>query len=271
MAGLAGKVALVSGAGHGQGRSHALRLARDGADVILLDICADIDTIGYHMASSAELEETAAMVEKLDRRAVFGVADVRHFDQVKAVVDRGLEELGHIDIVVANAGVLSYGFAWELSEQTWDDVVDVCLKGVWTLTKAAIPSMIERGAGGSIIITSSTAGRRGAPLMAHYVAAKHGVVGLARALAIELGEHNIRVNTVHPAGVNSAMSNDPTVDRLFQQYPDLFGGLAQRLLPGAGRLEPEDISDAVAILASDETRNVTGMEFPVDRGQTARP
>ena len=270
MAGLAGRVALVTGAGHGQGRSHALRLAQDGADLILLDICADIATIGYGMATEAELKETARMAEQLGRRAVTGIADVRKLEEVQRVVDRGLAELGHIDIIVANAGVLSYGFSWELSEESWDTVIDVNLKGVWTVVKAAAPSMIERGAGGSIVITSSTAGRRGAPLMAHYVASKTGVVGLARALAIELGQYDIRVNTVQPAGVESAMSNDPQVAELFAQYPDLFGPLGQHLLPTEGRLQPEQVSESVAFLASDATRAVTGIEFPIDRGQTAR-
>ncbi|GAY11621.1 3-oxoacyl-[acyl-carrier protein] reductase [Pseudonocardia sp. N23] len=270
MTGLLGKVALVSGAGRGQGRSHALRLAQEGADVILIDICADISTIGYPMATEDELRETARMVRRLDRRAVIGVADVRKPEEVAAAVDRGLAELGHVDIVVANAGVLSYGFAWELSEQAWDDTVNTNLKGVWSLAKAAIPAMIERGAGGSIVITSSSAGLRGAPLMAHYVAAKHGLVGLARALAIELGEHGIRVNTVHPMGVDSSMSRDPQVAELFAKYPQLFGPLGESLLPKQGSLQPEEVSEIVAFLASDAARNVTGIQFPVDRGQTAR-
>jgi (+)-trans-carveol dehydrogenase len=266
---LAGKVAFITGAGRGQGRAHALRLAQDGADVILLDICSDIDGIGLPMATRSDLEETAKLVRDLGRKAVTGVADVRSLAQVQAVVDAGLAELGRIDVVVANAGVLEYGLAWEFSEQEWDAVVDVDLKGVWTTARAAIPSMIERGEGGSIILTSSTAGIRGSFLMAHYTAAKHGVVGLARALAIELGRYNIRVNTIHPRGVDTLMAQDPRVTDLFNTYPEEFGPLGSALL-SPERLQPEDVAEVVSFLASDAARHITGVRVPVDRGQTAR-
>jgi SDR family mycofactocin-dependent oxidoreductase len=267
---LDGKVAFVTGAGHGQGRSHAVRLAGEGADVILLDICHDIDTIGYGMSNEAELEETAKLVEKEGRRAVFGKADVAKFDEVKRVFDEGLAELGRIDIVVANAGILSFGLTWEITDEQWDDVLAVNLKGPWNTARVAIPTMIEQGSGGSIIMTSSSAGLRAAALMAHYTASKHGVVGLARTLAVELGQYDIRVNTVHPCGVATAMASDPRIPEFFMKFPELFGPLGENLLPTPGGIEANDVSDAVVWLASPEARNITGIQLPVDKGQTAR-
>jgi NAD(P)-dependent dehydrogenase (short-subunit alcohol dehydrogenase family) len=195
---LDGKVAFITGAGRGQGKSHALRLADEGADIIALDICADaVSTVGYGLATADDLEDTAAQVEARGRRAVTGIADVRDLGQVQKVVDAGLSELGKIDIVCANAGVGSWSVSWEMSEQVWKEMIDVNLTGVFNTTRAALPSMVERGDGGSVILTSSTAGLLGYLNTAHYTAAKHGVIGFMKVLAQELGPHGIRGE--HPA------------------------------------------------------------------------
>jgi SDR family mycofactocin-dependent oxidoreductase len=198
MAGLLeGKVALVSGAARGQGRSHAVRLAEEGAEIIAFDICHDVDSVLYPLSTREDLDETVAEVEKQDRRIVAGEADVRDLASVQAVVDRGVAELGRLDIVCANAGIVSMAAnAWTLSEEAWDDMIAVNLSGVWKTCRAAIPAMIEAGNGGSIAITSSTAGLRGMAGIAHHASSKHGVVGLARTLAHELAPYHIRVNTV---------------------------------------------------------------------------
>ncbi|MFE6488895.1 mycofactocin-coupled SDR family oxidoreductase, partial [Streptomyces sp. NPDC057757] len=197
------KVALITGAARGQGRSHAVRLAEEGADIVVTDVCHDIShALPYPLASKEELEETAGLVRATGRRCVAVQADVRSVTEVRAAVDAATTEFGRLDIVVANAGVMSIGPAWELSEEAWDVVVDVNLKGAWNTARATIPRLIEAGAGGSIIITSSAAGIRGHVPYAHYVASKHGVVGLMKALSNELAPHRIRVNTVHPTGVS---------------------------------------------------------------------
>src|SRR5690606_18795986 len=210
---LDGKVALITGAARGQGRAHAARLAAAGADIIAVDRCASIPEVPWPLASPDDLRETAALVESHGRRCLTQVADVRDTRQMEAAIAAGLEAFGHIDIVVANAGAGSYARAWELTEAEWDTVVDTNLKGAWLTCRAVIPSMIERGAGGSLILISSTAGLRPYANMAHYVAAKHGVVGLMRALALELGPHRIRVNAVHPTSVDTGMiQNEATYE-----------------------------------------------------------
>jgi SDR family mycofactocin-dependent oxidoreductase len=199
-----GKVALITGAARGQGRSHALRLAEEGADIIAVDVCGQLDTVPYAMATEADLEETAKQVEDRDRRILTRQADVRDLGQLQAAVADGVSEFGHLDIVCANAGIGSMGPAWELSEETWQDMIDVNLTGVWKTVKAVIPQMIEQGTGGSIVLTSSIFGVQAGANVAHYVAAKHGVTGLMRALAVELAPHRIRVNSVHPTTVDTA-------------------------------------------------------------------
>ncbi len=271
-----GKVALVTGAGRGQGRSHAVRLAEEGADIIAIDVCADIEGVGYGMATPEDLAQTAKLVEQLDRRVVTAIADVRNYAQVKAAVDKGTAELGRLDIVAANAGVTSYYRSWELPEKAWDAVVDTNLKGVWHTCKATIPHLIEGGRGGSIVITSSTAGLRGIANLAHYSAAKTGLVGLMRTMAGELAPYNIRVNTVHPTAVDTDMVHNKATYDLFiadpeQRNRDGVAGPMQALnmLP-IPWVDPRDISNAVLFLASDEARYITAARLPVDAGSSER-
>ena len=202
---VAGKVAFITGAGRGQGRSHAIRLAEEGADIIAVDICRDYDTVGYGMSTEADLADTVKQVEALDRRIVAAQADVRDAAALKAAVDDGVAQLGHLDIVSANAGIFSFGAMEELDETHWQDMIDVNLTGVWHAAKAAIPYLRAAG-GGSMILTSSTAGLQAIPNTGHYNAAKHGVVGLMRTLALELAPDMIRVNSVHPTAVGTDMT-----------------------------------------------------------------
>src|SRR3984893_2593426 len=271
-----GKVAFITGAARGQGRSHAVRLAEEGADIIAVDICAQIGSVPYEMATPADLAETVREVESLDRRIVAAEADVRDYAALKAALDDGVAQLGGLDIVSANAGIASFAPAADLEEATWQDMIDVNLTGVWHAAKAAIPHLIAGGRGGSIVLTSSTAGLVALPNMAHYVAAKHGVVGLMRTLALELAPHSIRVNSVHPTGVNTPMvQNEPTM-RVFlpgvenptaEQYAKAMGALNALPIPW---VEPRDVSNAVLFLASDEARYITGVTLPVDAGSTQK-
>ena len=271
-----GKVGFITGAARGQGRSHAVRLAEEGADIIAVDICAQIGSVPYEMATPADLAETVREVESLDRRIVAAEADVRDYAALKAALDDGVAQLGGLDIVSANAGIASFAPAADLEEATWQDMIDVNLTGVWHAAKAAIPHLIAGGRGGSIVLTSSTAGLVALPNMAHYVAAKHGVVGLMRTLALELAPHSIRVNSVHPTGVNTPMvQNEPTM-RVFlpgvenptaEQYAKAMGALNALPIPW---VEPRDVSNAVLFLASDEARYITGVTLPVDAGSTQK-
>ncbi|MER5754545.1 mycofactocin-coupled SDR family oxidoreductase [Streptomyces sp. NPDC002088] len=265
-----GKIALITGAARGQGRSHAVRLAEEGADVVVTDVCHDIsDALPYPLATKEELEETAELVRATGRRCVAVEADVRFFAEIRSAVDAATSEFGRLDVVVANAGVMSSGRAWELSEEAWDVVVDVNLKGAWNTVRAAAPGMIDAGDGGSIIITSSAAGIRGHVPYAHYVASKHGVVGLMKALSNELAPHRIRVNTVHPTGVSdTGITVGEPVEELAAREP-LFALAAMN--PLAPYVEPRDVSNAVLFLASDEARYVTGLQFTVDAGSTNKP
>jgi SDR family mycofactocin-dependent oxidoreductase len=275
---LDGKVAFITGAARGQGRSHAFRLAEEGADVIALDIGRDaVESVGYPLGTTSELDETIAAVEARGRRAVRGVADVRHLAQVQSVVDAGLEELGHIDIVCANAGIGSWASSWEMSPQQWQEMIDVNLTGVFNTTRAALPSMVERGEGGCVVLTSSTAGLIGYAHTAHYTAAKHGVLGLMKVLAQELGPHGIRVNAVCPTTVNTPLVVNDGTFQLFR--PDLdeptaadvrepFAGL--NILPDLPWIEPEDVSEAVVWLCSDAARYVTGVAMPIDAGNIVK-
>lgn len=267
-----GKVAFITGAARGQGRSHAVRLAEEGADIIALDVCAQIDTVPYPLATPEDLEETVAQVEKLGRRILARQADVRDFDAVKSTVDEGVAEFGRLDIVCANAGIADFGLAHELTGTQWDTMIGTNLTGVWHTVKAAVPPLIAGGRGGSIVITSSAAGLKAFQNLAHYASAKHGVVGLMRALSLELAQYLVRVNTVHPCTVNTDMTHNKITYDLFA--PDLeeptSGQLAERFqalnslpVPWA---EAADISNAVLFLASDEARYITGVTLPVDAG-----
>jgi SDR family mycofactocin-dependent oxidoreductase len=268
---LDGKVAFITGVARGQGRSHAMRLAADGADIIGVDICADIGSNGYPLATAAELEETVALVEASGAKMLGSVADVRDYRELKAALDRGVEHFGRLDIVCANAGIATMAFR-ELSEdedlQMWTDVIDVNLVGTFHTAKAAIPHLIAGERGGAMVFTSSTAGLRGFGGMQGgglgYAASKHGIVGLMRTLANALAPHSIRVNTVHPTAVNTMMAVNPAMTAFLEHYPD-GGPHLQNPMP-VGLLEPEDISAAVAYLVSDEAKYVTGVTFPVDAG-----
>jgi len=268
-----GKVAFVTGAARGQGRSHALRLAQEGADIIAVDIAEQIDSVPYGMSTPADLEETVRQVEALDRRIVATKADVRDFAAVKGALDDGVAQLGRLDIVSANAGIFSFGTLEELDDTTWNDMLGVNLTGVWHTVKAAIPHLKAAG-GGSVVLTSSVAGLKGSPNIGHYVSAKHGVVGLMRTLALELAPDRIRVNSVHPTTVNTDMIQNDAAYELFA--PDLpaeqrtretlgerFAAINGLAIPW---VEPVDISNAVLWLASDEARYVTGVTLPIDAG-----
>ena len=271
MGSLDGKVAFITGVARGQGRSHAVRLAADGAAIIGVDICADIASNGYAMASRDELDETVALVETEGGKMVGSVADVREFHQLKAALDAGVAQFGRLDIVLANAGIAAMAFR-ELTDdedlEMWTDVLNVNLVGAYHTAKAAVPHLIAGGQGGSIVFTSSTAGLRGFGGLQGgglgYAASKHGLVGLMRTLANALASHSIRVNTVHPTAVNTMMAVNPAMTSFLEHYPD-SGPHLQNPMP-VELLEPEDISAAIAYLVSDEAKYVTGVTFPVDAG-----
>jgi len=275
-ASLHGKVAFVTGAARGQGRSHAVTLAAAGADIIAVDICAPLESVDYPAATAADLADTVREVEALDRRIVARVADVRDTAALRAAVDEGVAELGRLDIVAANAGILSSGSLDQLGEHAWREMVDVNLSGVWRTTKVAIPHILAGGRGGAIILTSSVAGLKSYPNVAHYVAAKHGVVGLMRTLAVELAPHGIRVNTVNPTQVDTDMIQNDVMYRLFvpdEAHPTkaqfAAASRATALLP-VDWIESVDVSNALLFLASDAARYITGVALPVDAGAVWR-
>jgi (+)-trans-carveol dehydrogenase len=268
-----GKVAFITGAARGQGRAHAVRLAQEGADIIAVDICKQIESVAIPLSTPEDLAETADLVKGHNRRIYTAEVDVRDYAALKAAVDAGVEQLGRLDIIVANAGIGNGGNTLDkTSEEDWTDMIDVNLGGVWKTVKAGVPHILAGGRGGSIILTSSVGGLKAYPHTGHYVAAKHGVVGLMRTFAVELGQHMIRVNSVHPTNVNTPLfMNEPTM-KLFR--PDLENPgpedlkvIAQMMhtLP-IGWVEPEDVSNAVLFLASDESRYVTGVTLPIDAG-----
>ncbi len=268
-----GKVALVTGAARGQGRAEAVRLAEEGADIIAVDICEPVETIPYEAATLEDLEETAALVRKYGRGIVTVKADVRDFAALQAAVDQGTAELGRLDIVVANAGVMgSLVKAWELTEEDWQTTIDVNLTGVWHTIKATVPYLIRQGTGGSVILTSSMAGLKGVANTANYTAAKHALVGLSRTVAKDAGEYNIRVNTVHPGSIPTKLLLHDMVYKLFRpelegpgldDCVDIFAQL--NMLPDAFQ-QPEDVANAVLFLASDLSRVTTGTTLTVDGG-----
>ena len=267
---LDGRVAFVTGAARGQGRAHSVRLAAEGADIIAVDICAGFESVRLTPSTPADLEETARLVEKEGRRIVARQADVRDLDGLQAVFDEGVRELGRIDIVVANAGVLTCAWSWEMTPAQWHEVIDVNLTGVFHTAKVAIPTLIRQGQGGSIVMTSSVAGLYGQPFTISYTAAKHGVVGLVRGLALELSEHNIRVNSIHPTGVRTAMYTEvQDLQALIESRQFTLGPVFMNSLP-VEVMEPEDISAVVAFLASDDSKYITGAQVPVDAGKLVR-
>jgi SDR family mycofactocin-dependent oxidoreductase len=271
---LEGKVAFITGAARGQGRSHAVRLAEEGADIIAVDVCRQISSESQiPPASPEDLAETADLVKGLDRRIVTAEVDVRDYDALKEVVDSGVEQLGRLDIIVANAGIGNGGQTLDKTSETdWDDMIDVNLSGVWKSVKAAVPHMLSQGTGGSIILTSSVGGLKPYAHTGHYIAAKHGVIGLMRTFAVELGQHSIRVNAVCPTNVNTPLFMNEGTMRLFR--PDLENPGPEDLAVAAqfmhvlpiGWVEPVDVSNAVLFLASDESRYITGLPVTVDAG-----
>ncbi|RYE40402.1 MAG: NAD(P)-dependent oxidoreductase [Hyphomicrobiales bacterium] len=270
---LDGKVVFITGVARGQGRSHALRLAAEGADIIGVDYCRDLEGVPYPLASADDLAETERLLKETGCRAVLSEVDVRDRSALKAAMDAGVSQLGRLDIVLANAGVMAYAPAEDITEVQWNEVVGVDLTGVFWTAQLAIAHLKANGAaGGSIVLTSSTAGMRGLYNCIPYVAAKHGVVGVMRALSNELGPFNIRVNAVVPTGLRSGMIDNQVTVSLFdpensdgtlESVADKFA--AQQALPFPW-LEPIDISNAIAFLVSDEGRYITGSEFRVDGG-----
>lgn len=269
---LEGKVAFITGAARGQGRSHAVRLAEEGADIIAIDLCQQVDSVGYSMSTTAEFDETKKLVDALGRRVVASQADVRDHAALKAVVDDGVAQLGRLDLVAANAGICSFAPAMEMSEETWQDMIDINLTGVWNTVRATVPHLIAGGRGGSIVITSSALGIKGKRNTVHYTSAKHGVVGMMKTLAIELGEYAIRVNSVHPTGVDTPMIQNSEFYRLFRPdldnptREDVMDRCAEANVMGIPWVEPVDISNALLFLMSDEARYITGVQLPVDAG-----
>lgn len=277
---LDGQVALITGAARGQGRAHAVRLAREGADILAFDACAHFDSVGYDPSTVADLEETRNLIKAEGRQALVRQLDARDLTAVTEFVEDGIRELGRLDVVVINHGICTYGYTWQLSEADWDEMISVNLTGVWKVLKAAVPHLIELGNGGSIIITSSVAGLRGLPFLSHYAASKHGVVGLAKSLANELGQHGIRVNTVHPAGVRTVMggvefNDEKPLSTTFNgmlddpQVAATLGPIFMNTLPHT-HIDPEDVTNIVAFLAGEGGRYITGAQLPVDLGTLIR-
>ncbi|MCV7317058.1 mycofactocin-coupled SDR family oxidoreductase [Mycolicibacillus parakoreensis] len=269
-----GKVAFITGAAHGQGRSHAVRLAEEGADIIAIDACKRIvEDSPIPPATPEELAETAELVKARNRRIFTAEVDVRDYDGLKNAVDAGVEELGGLDIIVANAGIGNGGDTLDqCSEHDWQEMIDINLSGVWKTVKAGVPHLISGEKGGSIILTSSVGGLKAYPHCGNYVAAKHGVVGIMRAFAVELGQQNIRVNTVHPTHVSTGMIMNEGTWKLFRPDlenpgPDDMAPICQMFhtLP-VPWVDAVDISNAVLFLASDEARYITGVTLPVDAG-----
>ncbi|HVX20307.1 MAG TPA: mycofactocin-coupled SDR family oxidoreductase [Acidimicrobiales bacterium] len=272
---LAGRTAWVTGAARGQGRAHALALAAEGADVVVSDIgTGRVPTLQYALPDPAELDETVRLVRELGRRCVGVPADVRDSEQVDRAVATAVDELGHLDVVVANAGICGFGDFWEITDEMWDDMIAVDLTGAFKTMRAAAPHMIDRGYG-RIVVVSSMAGRRGSPHLAHYSAAKWGVIGLVKTLALEVARHGVTVNAVCPATVDTPMVHNDAFYGLFA--PDIANPTREQVEPRYARLnplpvpwmDPSDVSQAVVFLASDEARYVSGTTMEVSCGSSA--
>jgi (+)-trans-carveol dehydrogenase len=270
-----GKVAFITGAARGQGRAHAVRLAQEGADIIAIDICKPIAGFLMPPSTPEDLAKTADLVKGHNRRIVTAEIDVRDYQALKAAVDSAVQQLGRLDVVVANAGISHAGDTLDkTSEPDWQDMIDVNLSGVWKTVKAGVPHILAGGRGGSIVLTSSVSGLKANifPHLGHYVAAKHGVVGLMRTFAVELGQHMIRVNSVHPTHVNTPMVMNEGAYKMVR--PDLENPGPDDVAPFFQMshmlpipwVEPEDISNAVLFFASDESRYITGVTLPIDAG-----
>lgn len=274
---LDGRVALVTGAARGQGRAHALRLANDGADIIAIDICGPVsDSITYPSSTSEQFAQLVRDVEATGQEILARPVDVRDLAALQQVVGEGLERFGRLDVLVVNAGVLSWGRLFELTEEQWDTVIAVNLSGAWRTVRAAVPAMIEAGNGGSIIMVSSVAGLKATPGNGHYSASKHGMVGITNALALEVGEFGIRVNSIHPYSIDTPMIEHDAMMEIFAKHPAFLHSFAPMplrpsSLPAAGLTDqgfmtPEDVANVVAWLASDDSKTLSGSQLAIDRG-----
>jgi SDR family mycofactocin-dependent oxidoreductase len=266
---LEGRVAFVTGAARGMGRNHAIRLACEGASVIAIDVAGPVSAHnGYPASGEADLKETERLLEAVGRPFLVEVADVRDSAALDHVLANGVARFGQrLDVVVANAGINNWSRFWEMPDDQWQTMIDINLTGVWRTMKAAVPHMLSAGNGGSIITISSVAGLKALPSQSHYTAAKHGVTGLTKAAAIELGEYNVRVNSIHPWGVSTAMTEDPYIEKTLTAHPNYLVSFGS-VLPAVASAESDDISDAVVYLASDLSRAVTGTQLTVDMGAT---
>lgn len=271
-----GKVAFITGAARGQGRSHAIKLASEGASIIATDICAPVATAPYAMGSRDDLDETVRLVEEAGGKVLARVADVRDLDTLTAVVDEGVAQFGRLDIIVANAGIVSQAPIWELEADVWEEMIDINLTGVWKTVRAGVNQMIKAGNGGSIVLTSSSAGLKSMNNIGHYVAAKHGVTGLAKNLANELAPFGIRANSIHPTNCNTTMLVNEGNFGMFRpdldnpQLEDCLDAYASIHLLNSPWVEPEEVSNAILYLVSDEGRAITGAQFTIDLGFQAR-
>lgn len=271
---LTGKVAFITGAARGQGRSHAIRFAEEGAKIVALDLCEQVDTVFYPMSTKEDLDETVSLVRAAGGEIVASVGDVRRLEDIQRAYDLGIEEFGHVDTVLANAGVMPTIGPGE-QRQAWFDGLDILLTGVWQTVEVAVPKMIERGQGGTILITSSSAGLTSIgmntfPGSLAYTAAKHGVVGLMRRYASEYAKHSIRVNTVHPTGVNTPMVANAEFGAWAEANPEVAASPSWANPMPVELIEPVDISNAMVFLASDEARYITGTTLQVDAGYVNR-
>jgi len=266
-----GKVAFVTGAAHGQGRSHAQHYARHGADVVVTDIGHNVDSVPYDLGTSDELEETASLVEDEGQEALAIEMDVRDETQVEAAVEQAVDEMGKIDVLANNAGIESIADAVEMDEAMWDEMIDTNLKGVWLCSKHVGKHFVDRGDGGKIVSTSSTAGKIGIPGNAHYVSAKHGVVGLTKTLALELAEYDVNVNCIGPTGIQTPMISGMT-EAYGEEALDEMGAMTGpwNVFGDGGMIEAKEISEAYMWLSSDAARYVTGIYLPVDAGFLAK-
>ena len=273
---LDGKVAFVTGVARGQGRNHAVRLAQEGADIIAVDVCRGLDTVPYEGPDPSDLDAVAKEVEATGRRILAREVDVRDLAGLQEVVADGVSAFGRLDIVLANAGIVSYGELVELDEATWQEMIDVNLTGVWKTVRAACPAIIESGRGGAVVMTSSTAGLKALHTLGHYVAAKHGVIGLMRNLANELAPHKIRVNAIAPTNVDTVMLKNPGVYRMFRPdideptEEDAYEGFVEHHLIKEPWIERDDVSNAILYLVSDDGRFVTGTTLSIDLGLLAK-
>lgn len=273
---LAGTVALVTGAARGQGRAHAVRLAAEGARVVAIDICAPVsDSVPYPASTQEDLAETVRLVEATGQQVISAVVDIRDSAALQQMVDRTIADFGRLDTLVANAGVLTWGRLWELSEDDWEMVVGVNLSGTWRTIRAAVPAMIAAGNGGSIIVVSSSAGLKATPGNGHYSASKAGLVALTNALAVEVGEYGIRVNSIHPYSVDTPMIDPAGLGEIFSRFPSYLHSFSPMPLKNvaehgvsslADSMSPDEVADVVSFLAGAGSQSISGVQLTVDRG-----